>query len=51
MSIKNSSDTLGDQTRDLLACNAVSQLIAPSRALMMMIIIIIIIIIVAVVVV
>jgi hypothetical protein len=30
--MKNSSDTIGNQTRDLLACSAVPQPIAPPRA-------------------
>jgi len=44
--MKNSSDTMGDQTRDLLACNAVSQIIAPPRAPIIIIIIIIIVVVV-----
>jgi hypothetical protein len=32
MSMKNSSDTIGYQTRDLLACTAVTQPSAPPRA-------------------
>jgi len=33
MSMKNSSDTIGNQTRDLLACSTVPQPTAPPRAL------------------
>jgi len=32
MSMKNSNDNIGKQTRDFLACSAVPQLIAPPRA-------------------
>jgi hypothetical protein len=32
MSIKNSNDTIGNQTRDLPACSAVPQPTAPPRA-------------------
>ena len=32
MSMKNSNDTIGNRTRDLLACNAVPQPTAPPRA-------------------
>jgi hypothetical protein len=32
MSMKNSSDTIGNHTRDLPACSAVPQPTAPSRA-------------------
>jgi hypothetical protein len=32
MSIKNSNDTIGNQTRDLPACSAVPQPTAPLRA-------------------
>jgi len=31
MSINNSSDNIGNQTRDLQACSAVPQLTAPPR--------------------
>ena len=32
MSMKNSNDTIGNRTRDLLACSAVPQPTAPPRA-------------------
>jgi len=32
MSMKNSNNTIGDQTHDLPACSAVPQLTAPPRA-------------------
>jgi hypothetical protein len=32
MSMKNSNETIGNRTRDLLACSAVPQPIAPPRA-------------------
>jgi hypothetical protein len=32
MSMKGSNDTIGNRTRDLLACNAVPQPTAPRRA-------------------
>jgi hypothetical protein len=32
MLMKNSNDTIGNRTRDLLACNAVPQPIVPPRA-------------------
>ena len=32
MSMKNSNDTIGNRTRDLLGCGAVPQPTAPSRA-------------------
>jgi hypothetical protein len=50
MSMKNSNDTIGNQTRDLLTCSAVPQPTAPPRAHLVYVDIIIIIIIIIIIV-